>query len=292
MIAPQLSGKIALITGANNTLGIGAAMARGLAAQGADVFITYYQPDDQAAVDAPSTESGEARYRYHSAQNADAILDQLRAFGVRAEGALINLADPFVIAPLFDQVERTLGAVDILIHNAAHSTADTFLPANSALVNQHSVEWLSSGVPTLTAESHDAHFAVNTRAGALLITEYARRTIARRATSGRVITISTDGAPAFPSELAYGASKYALESYSRAAALELGQFGITVNVISPGPTQTGWITPHMEQAIMQSTPLRRVGLPEDIADVAVFLASHQARWITGQVIHVNGGHSV
>ena len=102
--------------------------------------------------------------------------------------------------------------------------------------------------------------------------------------------MSTDGASGFSSEVSYGASKHALESYSRAAAVELGPFGITVNILSLGPIQTGWITPEMEADIAARTPLRRVGQPEDVAVVALFLASEGARWLTGQSLYVGGGH--
>ena len=102
--------------------------------------------------------------------------------------------------------------------------------------------------------------------------------------------MSTDGASGFPGEVSYGASKHALESISRAAAVELGPYGITVNVVSPGPVQTGYITPELEEKLLPEIPLRRVGEPEEIADVIVFLASEQARWITGQLLYVGGGH--
>jgi 3-oxoacyl-[acyl-carrier protein] reductase len=78
------------------------------------------------------------------------------------------------------------------------------------------------------------------------------------------------------------ASKLALESYTRSAAVDLGQFGININVISLGPVQTGWITPELERAILSIIPLGRIGRPEDIADVVLLLASEQARWVTGQ----------
>lgn len=103
------------------------------------------------------------------------------------------------------------------------------------------------------------------------------------------MNISTDGASAFPTEVSYGASKHAMESYSRSAAIELGPYGITVNIASLGPIQTGWIAPQLEQNIAAKTPLRRVGRPDDVADVLVFLASDQARWITGQLIYIGGG---
>jgi 3-oxoacyl-[acyl-carrier protein] reductase len=142
---------------------------------------------------------------------------------------------------------------------------------------------------TITAEKHDRHFAVNSRAVALMMAEYARRNIGRGANWGRIIIVSTDGASGFNSEVSYGASKHALESYSRAAAKELGKYGITINIASLGPTQTGWINPELERSLAAGTPLGRVGQPGDVADVIVFLASEQARWLTGQLIYVGGG---
>jgi 3-oxoacyl-[acyl-carrier protein] reductase len=90
--------------------------------------------------------------------------------------------------------------------------------------------------------------------------------------------------------VSYWASKHARESYSRAAAAELGPYGITVNIVSPGPIQTGWIPPKLEARITPGMPLRRVGQPEDIGDAIVFFASEQARWITGQLLYVGGGN--
>ena len=110
----------------------------------------------------------------------------------------------------------------------------------------------SGYAPTfITAASHDAHFAVNSRAVALMMAEFARRLIEQGKHWGRIINISTDGSAGFMREVSYGASKFALESYSRAAAS---------------------------------------GYPEDVADVVVFLASEQARWLTGQLLFVGGGH--
>jgi len=134
------------------------------------------------------------------------------------------------------------------------------------------------------------HFAVNSRAVALMMEEYAKRYISRKANWGRIINISSDGAYGHPGAVSYGASKFATESYTRAGAVELGPYGITVNVISPGAVQTGWITAELEKQIEGSYPLRRMGRPEDIADAIVLIASEQADWITGQVLHVGGGN--
>jgi len=102
--------------------------------------------------------------------------------------------------------------------------------------------------------------------------------------------VSADCSWGCPGEISYRASKYALESYSRSAAAELGPLGITVNIVSPGPVQTGYISPQMEQELVGDIPLRRVGQPTDIADAIAFLASDQARWATGQLLCVHGGH--
>ena len=107
---------------------------------------------------------------------------------------------------------------------------------------------------------------------------------------GRIINISADCAWGAPMEVSYRASKYALESYSRSAAAELGPYGITVNIVSPGPVQSGYISPEAEQDLIKEIPLNRIGQPEDIANAVVFFASEQAAWITGQLLFVHGGH--
>jgi 3-oxoacyl-[acyl-carrier protein] reductase len=101
--------------------------------------------------------------------------------------------------------------------------------------------------------------------------------------------VSTNAAHAHPANVSYAASKHAIESYSRSAAIELGKYGVTVNIVAPGPIQTGYLTPEEEASIAARIPLRRIGRPEDIADVIVFLASEQAHWTTGQLLYVGGG---
>ena len=123
-----------------------------------------------------------------------------------------------------------------------------------------------------------------------MMAEFARRHVERKQRWGRIVNVSADCSEGCPAEVSYRASKYALESYSRSAAAELGPFGITVNIVSPGPIQTGYIAPEMEEELIRDIPLRRVDQPSDIADAIVFLASDQARWITGQLLCVHGGH--
>jgi 3-oxoacyl-[acyl-carrier protein] reductase len=172
--------------------------------------------------------------------------------------------------------------VDVLVCNHTHCVLETFDPARAAQGGEFPVSLVSAGVI-------DAHFAINARACALLMTEYTRRFLQRGAQTGRIINLSTDAAHAHEANVSYAASKHAIESYSRSAALELGKYGITVNVVAPGPIQTGYLTPDQEKQIAASTPLGRVGKPEDVSEVIVFLASQQAHWLTGQLLYAGGG---
>ncbi|GCE46590.1 3-oxoacyl-[acyl-carrier protein] reductase [Thermosporothrix hazakensis] len=286
MLQTGLQGKVALITGGNH--GIGAATARALAAEGCHVLINYLRLPLQGITENDylaqiQTETpGIALYNRKRRADAANVVQEIRTQGGKADAIEADLADPATIPMLFEEAEKRFGTVDILVNNADHCEQDTFL-AQPGLA--------ADGFPnaTITAALHDSHFAVNSRAVALLMAEFASRHIAARKQWGRIINISTDGAPGFAGEVSYGASKAALESYSRAAAQELGPYGITVNIVSPGPIQTGWISPQQVAEISRVTPLRRVGQPDDIADVIVFLASEQARWLTGQLLSVSGG---
>lgn len=284
MIHPQLENKVILITGANH--GIGAATARAFAAQGAKVFITFYRVpcrySEQALAQALDAGiGGDKLYCAIQQRTADALVDDIRARGGTAVAYEADLADPDNIPLLFDRCEAELGPVDVLVNNHTYCVLETFDPAR--------VTDEGSGVRLLTVPVIDAHFAINARAYALLMAEYVRRYLQRGAQTGRIINLSTDAAHAHESNVSYAASKHAIESYSRSAASELGKYGITVNIVAPGPIQTGYITPESEAEIAAGTPLGRVGEPEDVADVIAFLASEQARWMTGQLLYVGGG---
>jgi len=279
MIDPQLDGKVVIITGANH--GIGSATAKSLAAQGAKVFITYYLPDTSYSGneldDARKAGiGGDKLYSAMQHQSGDVVVDSILAEGGTSIAHEFDLADANNIVKLFDLCEENFGPVDILVNNHTHCVPETFDPA-----------MVQEGIVLTNAESIDRHFAVNARACALMMSEYLQRYLERKANSGRIINLTTVLGHA--RNVSYAASKRALVSYSMSAAEEMGKYGITVNVVCPGATQTGYIPPENEDWIIRKTPLGRLGYPDDIADVITFLTSEQARWLTGQLIYASGG---
>ena len=177
-----LQGRVALVTGANH--GIGAAVARALAGAGCPVLIHFLRI---RPVDAPG-----ATQRM---QDAMQVVNEIRSAGGRAESWEADLAVPAAVPALFDRAEAAFGGVEIVVNNAAVSEHDTFDPRPDAR------DWAGRLTAQLTAESHDRHFAVNTRAVALMMAEQARRHVDRGATWGRIINVSTDGSASFPGEI-------------------------------------------------------------------------------------------
>jgi 3-oxoacyl-[acyl-carrier protein] reductase len=277
MIDPGIDNKTVLITGANNPYGIGAGIAMSFALQGAKIFLTYlrespelYGVSEEEARSA--TTPSDAFGRYQNTQNADQVMRGIREIGRDVEAMELDLAKSDHIPTLFDAVEDVFGSVDILVNNAAHC-----LYPNNVLDTM--------------VERIDRHFAINTRAVVITMQEFGNRHIHTKRTWGRIINISTDSYLHL-GNTAYGASKHAMESYTRAAAHELGPYGVTVNIVSPGPVQTGYYDEEIVGFEEQKIPLGRIGIPEDIANAVVFFASNQASWITGQRLYVGGGHNM
>lgn len=284
MIDPNLKEKVVLITGANH--GIGAATAKAFAAQGAKVFITYFRgKTDFSAEEMAQAKKhgagGPALYTAHQQQQGEAVVAEIEVAGGTAVAYEADLADANNIPLLFERCEAQLGPVDVLVCNHTHCVLETFDPA--------AVKTEGFPVGFISAAEADRHFVINARAYALLMAAYVQRYLDRQAGWGRIILISTDAAHAHEANVHYAASKHAIESYGRSAAAELGKYGIIVNMVAPGPIQTGYIEPENESYIAANTPLRRIGRPEDVADVILFMASEQAHWVTGQLIYVGGG---
>ena len=285
MINTKLKGKVALITGANH--GIGAATALALGTQGVEVFASFFRPPPQySKTELKNAEEtglgGDVLYRAMQQKSIEHLVNQFEEGGMKISVLEADLAAETNISKLFDTCEKELGPIDILINNHTHCVLETFDPEQTSKDGR--------GIFLPTASSIDAHFAINSRAYVLMMQAYLKQYLKNGLNWGRIVNTSTDAAHCHPLNISYAASKHAIESYSRSAACEMGKYGITVNVIAPGPIQTGYITPEDEKEIEESTPLGRVGKPEDVAEVTVFLCSEQARWLTGQLLYVGGGY--
>ena len=255
-VTGDLGGRVALVTGVGRRRGIGSAVCRALASRGAEVVLSYWKAYDR---EMPWTSEED---------EPEALVGELRATGVGAEGVEMDLSLPDSARLLLDAAEERLGRPTILVNTAAYSTRD--------------------GFEALDAETLDAHYAVNVRAMALLSVGFARRYPG--GPGGRIINFSSgQSLGPMPGELAYIATKGAIEAFTLTLAAEVVNKGITVNAINPGATDTGWMTGETRREILQKAPSGRIGQPEDAARLVAFLASGEAAWITGQVIHSEGG---
>ena len=197
---------------------------------------------------------------------AERVIERIGAARDRVLIVAGDLQQIDFVGGLFEQAERRFGAPNIV--------------AAIAGVN------LSRPVVDTTEEDYDRIFSINTRATFLIFREAARKV----PDGGRIIGISSNMVlQGRAGHALYAASKAAVEQFVRTLAKELGARGITVNAVAPGPTDTAMVSQLSRDTAPAITPLGRLGQPADIADVIGFLASDDARWITGQIIGVNGG---
>jgi 3-oxoacyl-[acyl-carrier protein] reductase len=244
----ELSGKVAIVTGASK--GIGAAIARRFGEAGAAVAVNY--SSDKAG--------------------ADRVVEQIKRDGGKAVSIQANVSKSADVKRLFAETKAMLGALNILVNNAG---VFTFEPLEA-----------------VTEEEFHRQFDTNVL-GTLLATQEA--VTAFNGQGGSVINISTiSSINPVPSSVVYSASKSAVDAITKALARELGDRKIRVNAIAPGMTETEGvkdlgITLDMAKAIGAPIPLGRLGRPDDIAQVALFLASDQSSWLTGERITASGG---
>jgi 3-oxoacyl-[acyl-carrier protein] reductase len=270
MLDYGLQDRVALITGANNPQGIGATTALAFARQGAKVALVYKRmprPFDKTRTD----RNGVDRYFAANAGNADIVEGRLKE--LKADYLILerDISDENSVKEIYSTILDRFGNIDILVNNAADGDMD--------------------GIDTIekvTQRVIDDTFAVNVRGSILMTREF----INHRGDYGRVINISTDAAQVFAGQITYGASKATLEALTRSIAIEVAPYGITVNCVAPGPTQTGWIDEDLEKAVLPLIPMGNLIQPEDIAETILFLSSEQAKMLTGQVIKVSGGHAL
>jgi 3-oxoacyl-[acyl-carrier protein] reductase len=264
-----LDGRVALVTGVSRRIGIGMAVARRLAALGADLFVTSWTIHDR---EQPwGADPG----------GMDAVLAELRAgaappqapgagdpAGRRVEHLEADLLDPEAPGRVVAAAVAAFGRVDILVCNHARSS--------------------EGDLARLTAAELDTTLAVNTRAVLLLVQAFAAQHDGRP--GGRVV-LFTSGQQLgpMPDELAYATSKGALVAITPTLADTLADQGITVNTVNPGPTDTGYADEAVRERVATRFPAGRWGTPDDVARLVAWLCTDEAAWVTGQVINSEGG---
>lgn len=246
----MLSGKIALVTGAGR--GIGAAIAKKLAARGAFVYVNYCG----------------------SKEKAEAVVAQIATDGGKAKAVCCDVADFLATKELIDAIIKESGRLDILVNNAG-VTRDGLLMK-------------------MSEEDYDTVLDTNLK-GAFHTIRHASRYLLKQK-SGRIINISSvSGILGNAGQANYSASKAGVIGLTKAAARELASRGINVNAVAPGFVETdmtGVLKDEVKQQLLSQIPLGRTAVPEDIANVVLFLASDQSSYMTGQVLCVDGGMAI
>ncbi|WP_165220511.1 SDR family NAD(P)-dependent oxidoreductase [Aquisphaera insulae] len=245
----KLDGRVAIVTGASK--GIGAAIARHLAAAGASVVVNYAS----------------------SKEGADRTVKEIEAKGGKAVAVQANLAEPAEVRRLFARSKEAFGKLDILVNNAG--------------------VYQFAALDEITPEHFHGMFNLNVL-GLILATQEAARQFGPD--GGSIINISSVAATAAPPTASvYSATKAAVDAVTRSLAQELGPRKIRVNSINPGMVETegthaqGIPDSEWRQQIEAQTPLGRIGQPDDIAPAAVYLASDDSSWVTGETFFIGGG---
>lgn len=242
--------KIAIVTGVSYPRSIGTAVCRRLAAQGVDIFFTYWQ-------------AGETW--------PDQIAKEIRENGVRCKGVESDLEQPEAAETILQKVQQHLGVPAILINCAAFSEngnyeeLDRFQLDRHYAVNMRSVFLLCTGFATLfKSQNTDSR--------------------------GSIVNLTSGQSQGpMPDELAYIATKGAITAFTQSLATDLASLGINVNAVNPGPTDSTWMTDDIRQHLLPQFPMGRIGEPDDAARLISFLVGEDGYWVTGQELHSEGG---
>ncbi|MGW6145076.1 SDR family NAD(P)-dependent oxidoreductase [Streptomyces sp. NPDC055140] len=247
----EMNKPVILITGALS--GIGRASAVAFAKKGANVVVAGRR--DEAG---------------------NALAEELRSFGSEAEFINADVRKEDDVRALVDETVARFGRLDVAVNNAG-------------------TEGRPGPITDQTADTYTATFNTNVL-GVILSMKHQVRVMQGQG-SGSIINISsTYGHEGAPGAAVYVGSKHAVEGITKSVALEVAKSGIRVNAVAPGPTDTGMLTrftgtPENKAALASEVPLGRLGLPEELADAIVFIASDEASYITGHVLNVDGGHT-
>ena len=245
----ELEGKVAIVTGASK--GIGAAIAKGLGAAGAAVVVNYAS----------------------SREGADRVVAEITGKGGRAIAVQGDVAKTADVRRLFEETQRAFGALDVLVNNAGVYQLEP--------------------IESVVEDAFHRQFNTNVLGPILAIQEAVKHFGPKGGSVINISSVASTSAP--PNSVVYSATKGALDTVTWVLAKELGPRRIRVNTIAPGGVETegvhaaGLIGSDFEKQIVAGTPLGRFGQPEDIAGVAVFLASDAAGWVTGERIGASGG---
>ena len=251
MSTKKLTGKVAVVTGASK--GIGAAIAKSLGAEGAAVVVNYSSSKDEAA----------------------RVVNDITNNGGRAIAVKANMAKKPDIDQLFAEMKKAFGPIDILVNNAG---IYEFSPVES-ITEEHFRKQFDLNVLGLTLATQAAVKQFNPAGGSIVNISS---------------IVSTMGVPA---AAVYSGTKGAVDAITRSLAKELGPRGIRVNAINPGMVETegfhaaGVAGSDMQKQVEAQTPLGRIGQPQDIASVALFFASSDSAWVSGETLTVAGGYN-
>lgn len=251
-----MNRKIAIVTGVSRLKGIGYAVCIELAKRDFDIFFTYWTNYDnqmpwKVGLDEPKQ-----------------IQNRILELGVRCKKLELDLAVTSSADILFNEVQNKLGQPSVLVNNATYST--------------------QTDIDNFSATELDKHYEINLKATTLLTIGFIRRFDLQQ--GGRIINLTSgQSLGEMSDEIAYAITKGAIETLTKTISQKIARKGITINAVNPGPTDTGWMDENLTKIILEKSPMGRIGTPNNASRLIAFLASDEAEWITGQIIHSEGG---